>query len=209
MMEIFRKKEITMIITTMSFLIAFLPYFFDLPAVDQLSTLTVNWAITVSYVMAIIGLIYMSMINITKLQKKTKGWQYGAITLILVWYMVLAGLGFGTKDMKFSFFYNAIAVSLTALVGGLISFYLVAAGGRTFRARDFRSTFLLIAIIVVLMKNAPIGLIIWPGFGPLGTYTIDVLVAGANRAFKIGTAIAGIALGLRILIGRETMVAEG
>lgn len=204
MMEMIRKKELSIAITSICFLITFLPYFFNLPAVDAVATHTVNWSLTITYFMAPLGLYYLTQYNITSLQKRQKGWPYGITTVILVYYMTIAGLIFGTDDIKFNFFYDAFALSMTAMVSGLYGFYFLAAGGRAFRARDSRATLLLIAAFIILMRNAPIGNIIWRGFGPTGAYVMDVLVASANRAFKIGTAIAGIALGIRILLGQET-----
>lgn len=203
-MEVVRRKELPIIITTVSFLITFLPYFFNLPAVDVVAKYTVDWALMVSYFMAIVGLIHLTRYNVTSIQKRRRGWPYGLITLILLYYMIIAGFAYGTTDIKFNFFYNAIALSLTALVSGLLGFYFFSAGGRAFRARDFRATVLLIAAFLMLMKNAPVGLLIWKGFSPVGSYVMDVLVASGNRAFKIGTAVAGIALGIRVLIGQET-----
>jgi len=204
MMEVIRKKELSIIITSVCFLITFLPYFFNLPAVDAVAKHTVNWSLITTYFMAPVGLYYLTQYNVSGILKRREGWPYGLITVVLVYYMVIVGLVYGTTDTKFQFFYDAFALSMTAMVGGLYGFYFLAAGGRAFRARDSRAAILLIAAFVILMRNAPIGVLIWKGFGPTGAYVMDVLVASANRAFKIGTATAGIALGLRILLGRET-----
>jgi hypothetical protein len=203
-MEIARKRETAIIITTVSFLITFLPYFFPIPALDVVQKYTVDWALITSYFMAIVGFYYLTKVNLIRLQKRPQGWLYGIITVILVWYMCITGFAFGTGHMSFKFFYDAIALSLTAMVGAIQGFYLVGAGNKIFRFRDVKSSFLLGAAVVILLKNAPVTTVIFPGIQPVGTYLIDILVNSANRAFKIGTAIAGIALGIRVLLGKES-----
>jgi hypothetical protein len=204
MTEVVRKRETSIIITSVCFLITFLPYFFNIPIIDAISLQTVNWALITSYFMVLVGLYYLYQNNISRFQKRQQSWQYGIIVLILVAYMVIAGFGYGTTSTYFTLFFNSIALPASALGSGIMAFYFLSAAARTYKMKNLKTMVLIIATITVILKNAPIGIFIWPGFGPIGSYTIDVLVSSANRAFKIGTATAGIALGMRILLGQET-----
>ena len=51
--------------------------------------------------------------------------------------------------------------------------------------------------IAVMLKNAPIGAIIWQGFPGLGTWILDVPSTAVNRAILIGVGLGAIIYGVR------------
>jgi ABC-type antimicrobial peptide transport system permease subunit len=85
----------------------------------------------------------------------------------------------------------------------LVAFYIVGAAYRSFQARNMEAALLLIAAIFVMLKNAPIGEMIWMGFPDIGRWLMNVPNTAAFRGIMIGTAIGAIGLGLRILLGKE------
>jgi len=204
MSEILKSKEFTVLLTTISFLIAFIPYFFDIPVIETISHYTVSWATTISYFVAILVLYYTTRRNVTRFTRRTHGWIYGMVTLVLMYYLLVVGFAFGTEHFSFTFLFDSIYSSLQPMSNGIMFFALSSAGARAFRMRDKRSTVLLITAAIIILKNAPIGTVLVPGIQPIGTFIMDVIAAAGNRAFKIGVAIAGILMTIRVLLGKET-----
>jgi hypothetical protein len=204
MSEIIKRKEFSIAITATAFLITFIPYFFNVPPIQSISTITIDWSLTIAYFVSVLAVISVTRRNITRMLSKSRSWIYGVITVVLMYYMIAVGFIFGTKDISFTFFYNSSLVPLESMVSGILLFYMASAGYRAFRVKNLKSGLLLSAVFLILLKNAPIGSAIWTGFQPVGTYVMDGIVGSANRAFKIGVAVAGIALTARVLLGRET-----
>jgi hypothetical protein len=57
---------------------------------------------------------------------------------------------------------------------------------------------------LVMIKNAPFGGMIWPGFIDIGDWFINVFGVSGTRGIAIGSAIASTFYGIRILLGYET-----
>jgi hypothetical protein len=71
------------------------------------------------------------------------------------------------------------------------------------RARSIESALLLITGVIVMLRNAPIGNVIWTGFPVIGSWLLDVPSVAGNRAVFIGVGIGTVLLGLRVLLGYE------
>jgi hypothetical protein len=71
------------------------------------------------------------------------------------------------------------------------------------RARSIESGLLLITGVIVMLRNAPIGNVIWTGFPVIGTWLLNIPNTAGNRAVFIGVGVGTILLGLRVLLGYE------
>jgi hypothetical protein len=95
--------------------------------------------------------------------------------------------------------FNPLARSMYAILG----FFIITASYRAMRARNLEATLLLVSGITVMLRNAPIGEIIWPGFPIIGTWILDVPSNAVNRGILIGVGIGTILYGVRVVLGYE------
>jgi len=93
---------------------------------------------------------------------------------------------------------------MTLAMSGFMAFSMASATFRVFKARNVEAALLLIAGILVMLKNAPVGSLIWSGFQPIGVWLMQYIGGGPRRGILIGSAIAAVFFGIRVLLGFET-----
>jgi hypothetical protein len=154
---------------------------------------------------AILGILTLSMIHVRHVFKRTKGqWIYSAILLALVLLMTAVGLiGKPGTHPYFMWFYQYPLVALDTTIYSVLAFYIASAAFRAFKIKSWEALILALAGMFVMLMNAPVGGALWPGFPTIGRWIMDVPNASAFRGFIIGSAIGALAIGLRVLIGRE------
>jgi len=99
--------------------------------------------------------------------------------------------------------YDSILSPLSAAMFALIAFYLGSAAYRVFRVRNLDSTILLIACVLMMLGQAPVGALIWSKFPKLAGWLLEVPNNVGQRAIMMGAAIGAFATSLRILFGIE------
>jgi hypothetical protein len=93
---------------------------------------------------------------------------------------------------------------MNATIYSIIGFFIATAAYRAFRIRTVEATILLTCGTLVLLKNAPIGAAIWPGFETIGDWIMRVIQTTGWRGVYVGIAIGTVALAVRTWIGQET-----
>lgn len=209
MASIIKRRETGLAITLISAMIMFIPYFFKIPVLEAAAATATVWA-TIINAFAVCLVIYtMSRRQYLRVRRRVRGWPYGVWMLFGAWWLILTGLildaiGVGAKpSLPFKFFVDSIIVPADATIYSILCFYMTSACARAFRARNLKALLLMIIGFFVLMKQAPIGAVIWPPFEPIGAWIGDYLVMAANRVFLLGVGLGAIALCVRVLTGRE------
>ena len=185
-------------------LFIYIPYFFDVPVelknietgILQINPIITNFAM-------FIGVYTASRREILRVVKKGKAWGYSIWVLFTMWAMIVSGLALGTGSDVYRFFMNGILTPGDATIYSIVLFYMISAGARAFKLRDKDSAVLVIATVLVLFRQAPIGAVIWPGFEPIGKWLTDNWGMAVSRVFTLVTAVASIVLAVRFLTGRE------
>lgn len=99
--------------------------------------------------------------------------------------------------------YNSVLSPLSAAMFALIAFYLGSAAYRVFRVRSVDATILLVACVLMMLGQAPIGALIWNKFPTVSGWLLSVPNNVGQRAIMMGAAIGAFATSLRILFGIE------
>jgi len=95
---------------------------------------------------------------------------------------------------------------ITATMWLVMALFMIVAAYTAFKFRSLGASLMILSTVLVMLKNAPIGEAIWPGFGPLGQWISDYPVTAGTRAFVITAAIGALLLGFRTLFGYETTI---
>ena len=99
--------------------------------------------------------------------------------------------------------FNGIVSPGDSTIYAILAFFIASAAYRAFRARSLEAAILLIAGMICMLGNAPIGELIWPGFVPLRDWINQVWVKAESRVIIISGLLATLALYVRILLGYE------
>jgi len=154
-----------------------------------------------------------------KIKRKRRNWQYSIVLFISFAVMALAGFIWGMQEgTLFDNMFNYIQIPLGATMFSLLSFYMASAAYRSFRAKSYEATLLLVAAFIVMLGMVPLGesLFVWiPNWlaGSAQAVRIDIsdlahwILAypnmSAQRGIMLGVGIGMIATSLKIILGIE------
>ena len=131
-------------------------------------------------------------------------WIWSLYTLAVFIPLTLWGVAFGPSESINTWIYQNVNSPLGSAMWGLLAPYIVTASFRAFKLKNRESLVVTLCCVFVLLMNAPIGEVIWPGFALIGRWITDNVQTTGVRVFTIGVAIGTIALYIRTLFGRET-----
>lgn len=179
----------------------------DLQAVSDKLLSYITAVLTAAFAIGVINLTRVHVINI---RRKRATWKYSVLLLICLFGMaafsviaspfaidpnavvIPAGvIAFATPVWEF--LYYKLLVNINSGIYSLIAFFIASAAYRAFKARSLESTILLVAGLLVVLGQAPIADLVWPGFGLIR----DWILAFPNVAGQRGILI-GVALGILV-----------
>jgi len=216
----YKRMEIPIAITTVFALYMIFEYFFNVPALKPVTSSLLVFVEIMGVFALGLGFISILMVHVPNIRKKRLYWPYSIPLLILMFFLTIIGLPtwaptppkeYGTSlwilgylHPWFQFLYLNVIVPADATIFSLLAFFIASAAYRAFRARTKEAAALLLAGVLMLLKNAPLGTAIWMGFADIGTWLIGIPNMACMRGITIGIALGTIAIGIRTLIGRET-----
>lgn len=171
--------------------------------VSKLSTLAVILASFAS----ILGLFNIYRYHYHNIKDKERGlWYLSIITVCLLSFSLLYGLYAGIYSDVYQWMWFYLAAQTYAAGLSISGFYMITAAYRACVARSAESLVLLIATAAILFGSAPLTLAYMPGFEPLRAWFLSVPSAAAGRGMTIGAGVGTLALGFRLLFGKEKMI---
>lgn len=193
-------------------------FFFDenYTFIGQISQELLNWLIIIGGFTLLLGVVSITRVNWTAVQRRKEGWGYKVVTLVAIFITAIPALlpdswsPLFTRETGsiYDWFFTYWQAPMMATMFATLAFYIASAAYRAFRARSAEATLLLITAILIMMWRVPIGeyvLDLFPGHIPqlLNTY----IMGGVNRAVQsgiiIGAALGAASMSLRIILGIE------
>jgi len=199
----YQRKEISMFLTGAILVVFLLDWHLNIPQLRAVTDELTNWGVVIAAFA--IGLGYVSMFQNygKKVQKQVSGWYYAAWLLIATIVVSILGIYQGVDGSITGYIYTNVTGILDGTFYSIALFYMASAAYRSFKFRSIESSLLLLSAFMVLLKNAPVGNVIWTGFNPIGTFIMNYPVMGVARGVGISIAFASIALALRVILGKE------
>lgn len=84
-----------------------------------------------------------------------------------------------------------------------MAFFIASAAYRAFRARSVEATILLVAGVIVMLGQAPIGESIFGWIPGMSSWVLNVANKASSRVIILSSIIATAALYMRIILGYE------
>ncbi len=198
---------------------------FFVPLTTPVGTELQQWAIIMTACAAVLGVANVARINLLKISRRERDWEYAILLLVGLVVMVLLGtvlpivkwavgsagewmlgglrLTGVTDGTVFDRIYNRMYVPLQATMFALLAFYIASAAFRAFRVRTLDATLLALAAMLVMIGRVPLGEKIWEGLPRITDWVMNVPQLAAKRAILIGAALGAIATGLKVILGIE------
>lgn len=162
-----------------------------------------KWSQLSTSVACAIGLVNLTAVHSRNIRKKSKDWDLSILLLVITFGYLVLGLFAGPNNTTYTWIFNATAVPLGATFYALLGFYIVSAAYRAFRAKTRDAAILLAAAIIVLLGKAPLGEVIYPGFGVWTKWIMDIPNTAVMRAVIFGATLGSFITAIRIFLGYE------
>lgn len=170
-----------------------------------------QWGLIIGPFAFVLGLATVVKLHYTRIKRRSENWQYSIAVFVGLILMASVGLIWGQNDPKFEWLFNNVQVPMDATMFSLLAFFIASAAYRAFRARTLEATLLLVAAVILMFGNAPIGNVLWNkivGIIPnaprrAGQWILNNPNLSSRRAIIIGLGLGGISQSLRIILGIE------
>lgn len=173
------------------------------PAMVSIQVELDQWSMYSSAAAFLLGIINLTIIHVSNIKRRRTTWGASVVLLVCMFSYLLFGLFAGKENQYFSEIYDATINPLGAAMYALLAFYLLSASYRSFKMKSLEATILLVAGLIGILGNAPIGAAI-SGFIPEArSWMTSIINTSAMRAVTTGTSLGAYAAMVRILLGIE------
>jgi hypothetical protein len=163
-----------------------------------------------------LGLGVLSLIRIhgSNVVKVKSGWENSMLLLVSMVVMAVAGIWYG-QTLFYRSLFRDVLNSFDAAMFAVLAFFIVSAAYRAFRIKSAEATLLMVAALVVMLGQIPIGQYLTHWLPVKGSYLsllrldnisnwlLSTVNAPAQRAIGFGLGIGGLAIALRIWLSLE------
>ncbi|HRY83177.1 MAG TPA: hypothetical protein P5533_00940 [Candidatus Cloacimonadota bacterium] len=152
----------------------------------------------------LLGVMSLSMMHSNKIKRRAPKWQYSYFFFAGFIITALAGFIGGTqKGGVFMWMFENMQMPMSATMFSLLAFYMASAAYKAFRARSPEATVLLVAAIVVMLAQVPLGMKISKHLPTISQWILDVPNLASKRGIMLGVGLGSVATSLKILLGIE------
>ena len=192
----------------------------------KLNEEVIDWSLVIGLFALVLAVATLVQTHWVRIRRRTEHWQYSYVVFAGMIIMLLIGvptvlnkiaflskihLSFGPKSPIFVWLFNYVQVPMDATMFSLLAFFIASAAYRAFRARTLEATLLLVASLIVMIGNAPIGDLIWNTVMPFGDnlpsdtrqWILDNPNLSARRGIILGISLGAISQSIRIILGIE------
>ncbi len=153
---------------------------------------------------ALLGVMSLSMMHSSKIKRRAPKWQYSYFFFAGFAITALAGFIGGTqKGGMLMWIFENIQMPMSSTMFSLLAFYMASAAYKAFRARSAEATVLLVAAIVVMLAQVPLGVKLYKDLPIISQWILDVPNLASKRGIALGVGLGSVATSLKILLGIE------
>ncbi len=181
------------------------------PFSEGLRAELINWSLIIGPFALVIGVVTLVHTHTIRIKRRVEHWQYSYLVFIGMIVMVAFGLPTGPKNEVFEWLFDNVQVPMEATMFSLLAFFIASASYRAFRARTLEATLLLVAALIVMIGNAPIGDLLWNELSPVGEnipstarqWILNNPNLSSRRGIILGVSLGVISQSIRIIFGIE------
>lgn len=164
-----------------------------------------DWIKAMSPFGVILGIMSITMAHTARIQHKVPNWPYSIVALVAMYFTAASGFIWGTQEgTPFMWLFKNVQMPMGATMFALLAFYIASAAYKAFRARSAEATVLLVAAIVVMFGQVPVGVSIFGEWiNDVTQWILNVPNLASKRGIALGVGLGMVATSLRILLGIE------
>jgi hypothetical protein len=205
------RRQVPLILCFVFGIVMMLVEFSPHPFSEALRSEVISWALIIGPFALVLGVITLIHTHWLRIRRRTEHWQYSYVVFIGIIAMLAYGLPSGPNNRVFVWLFNNVQVPMEATMFSLLAFFIASASYRAFRARTLEATLLLVAALIVMVGNAPIGDLIWNEIVPgrenfpstARQWILDNPNLSSRRGIILGVSLGVISQSIRIIFGIE------
>ena len=205
------RRQVPLILCFLFGIVMMLVEFSPHPFSEGLRAEVIKWDLIIGPFALVIGVVTLVHTHWIRIKRRVEHWQYSYLVFIGIIVMVVFGLPTGPKNKVFEWFFDNMQVPMEATMFSLLAFFIASAAYRAFRARTLEATLLLVAALIVMIGNAPIGDLLWNELSPVGEnipstarqWILDNPNLSSRRGIILGVSLGVISQSIRIIFGIE------
>ena len=198
------RRDIPLFITGILGGIVLLEYYVQIPPLSSGVTTIVEWSTAIFAIAPLLGLVKFLQQHYKHIRnKEPRVWYHSIWLIIIALFTFFLGATQGTTDRLFEWIYWNLMAQIYISTVVLQSLFSISAAYRAFRTRTYEATIMLLAALIVTITYTPIVTYYFPGISAWGDWLVKVPNLGATRGIYIGAAVGAVAIGFRILLGKE------
>jgi hypothetical protein len=204
------KRSVPLAIVMVGGILMIIQYFIPHQYSQAVFDTYTEWGPIVAVFALVLGIGSLIRVHSHKIRRRAKNWQYSYAVLIPLFAMPIFGLilptavaGGTDSPSVFDFLFMNVQVPIQATMFSLLAFYIASAAFRAFRAKSALATVLLIAAVIVMLGQVPIGELLGSWFPKIGQWILRYPNAAAKRAIALGVGFGILATQLKIIFGVE------
>ena len=169
----------------------------------QVHLTLLDWAIILAAVALVLGALNVVATHVRKIRDRRSGWAYSLFLLAAMGAVIVLGLADsrGPASPSVSWIFEHVQIPLQATILALLAFFVASAAYRAFRVRSVDSFIMLIAGLIVLLGQVPLGQALWDRLASAKDWILSYPSTGGARGIIIGAALGAVLTGLRVLLG--------
>lgn len=181
------------------------------PFSQGLNKEVIDWALVIGPFALVLAIATLVQTHWVRIRRRSEYWRYSFLVFIGMIVMVAIGIPAGQQHPAFEWLFEYVQVPMDATMFSLLAFFIASAAYRAFRARTLEATLLLVAALIVMIGNAPVGDLIWNTVMPFGDnlpsaarqWILDNPNLSARRGIILGISLGVISQSIRIILGIE------
>jgi hypothetical protein len=208
MSNVLKRIEIPIALTIIATLLQVIPYYLDIPVLEDAAATAANAVLIIVAAATLIGVISIIQVHGKKIQRQSDGWYYSVLVVGFSVIMILTGLpfpefGLGVNNDIYNWLFTNVQTPLGGTMYSILAFFITSAAFRAFKARNLEASIVLVAGTIMVMGNSPVIANYIPVIKDISLWIREVPNMATFRGVMIGAALGSVALAVRTLMGIE------
>ncbi|MEW6025924.1 MAG: hypothetical protein AB1599_01325 [Planctomycetota bacterium] len=221
------KRQLPLVVAFIMGVLFIVQYFIPHQVSQDFLTYVTNWIRIIVSISLLLGIYSLLHFHYTSISRGSAGWGFSIVIFITFLAALCAGFGpsiinwlsplpqpapadlpwyriTGVKEASpLMWVFNHGIVPFSATMFSMIGFFIASAAFRAFRARSLEATLLLLAGVIIMLGQTPLGGMISNIIPDGMVWILTIPNMAAKRAILFGIAMGSIAFSLRIIFGIE------
>ena len=181
------------------------------PIAQKMTQEVQQWGLIISPFALVLAVATLVRIHWVRIRRRSEYWQYSILVFLGLLVMVGIGIPFRQQHPVFVWLFDYVYTPMDATMFSMLAFFIASAAYRAFRARTLEATLLLVAALIVMIGNVPIGDFLWDKIVPFWDgfpskarqWIMEIPNSAARRGIILGVSLGVISQSLRIILGIE------